>query len=69
MFLIHNVEDLLYLFIAYNLLGIGGSIDCWLVVHYDRETQIIFTNGDGIFFMHQPYTNTTSIPFVSFVWF
>ncbi|XP_015182776.1 PREDICTED: vacuolar protein sorting-associated protein 16 homolog [Polistes dominula] len=46
-----------------NIPRIGGPIDCWLVVHYDRETQIIFSNGEGIFFLHQPYTTTTSIPF------
>ncbi|XP_029166053.1 vacuolar protein sorting-associated protein 16 homolog [Nylanderia fulva] len=36
----------------------GGSIDCWCMVHYDRETQVILSNREGIFVIQQSHQNT-----------
>lgn len=44
----------------------GGSIDCWCLVHCDRETRVILSNRDGIFAIHQSYQNATHIPFVKY---
>ncbi|KAL0113797.1 hypothetical protein PUN28_012729 [Cardiocondyla obscurior] len=37
-----------------------GPIDCWYMVHYDRETQVILSNKEGIFVIHQSHQNTYS---------
>lgn len=36
----------------------GGPIDCWCVIHYDRETEVILSNREGIFVIHQSHQNT-----------
>lgn len=36
----------------------GGPIDCWCMVHYDRETQVILSNREGIFVIQQSHQNT-----------
>ncbi|XP_011644142.1 vacuolar protein sorting-associated protein 16 homolog [Pogonomyrmex barbatus] len=35
-----------------------GQIDCWCMVHCDRETQVILSNREGIFIIHQSYQTT-----------
>ncbi|EZA48287.1 Vacuolar protein sorting-associated protein 16-like protein [Ooceraea biroi] len=35
-----------------------GSIDCWCMVHCDRETQVILSNREGVFVIHQSHQNT-----------
>ncbi|TGZ37732.1 Uncharacterized protein DBV15_02980 [Temnothorax longispinosus] len=35
-------------------------IDCWCMVHCDRETQVILSNREGIFVIHQSHPNTYS---------
>ncbi|XP_011699104.1 PREDICTED: vacuolar protein sorting-associated protein 16 homolog [Wasmannia auropunctata] len=35
-----------------------GPIDCWYMVHCDRETQVILSNREGIFVIHQSHQNT-----------
>lgn len=46
------------------VLGYGGPIDCWCLVHSDRETRVILSNRDGIFIVPQAHQNATHIPFV-----
>ncbi|CAL7934755.1 unnamed protein product [Xylocopa violacea] len=41
----------------------GGPIECWCLVHYDRETCVILSNRDGIFLINQSSQNATHIPF------
>ncbi|XP_076673507.1 vacuolar protein sorting 16 [Andrena cerasifolii] len=41
----------------------GGPIDCWCLVHSDRETRVILSNHDGIFIVQQAHQNATHIPF------
>ncbi|KAH0946208.1 hypothetical protein HN011_010546 [Eciton burchellii] len=36
----------------------GGPIDCWCMLHCDRETQVILSNREGIFVIHQSHQNT-----------
>ncbi|GAB1867828.1 Vacuolar protein sorting-associated protein 16 homolog [Camponotus japonicus] len=36
----------------------GGPIDCWCVIHYDRETEVILSSREGIFVIHQSHQNT-----------
>ncbi|KZC09045.1 PREDICTED: vacuolar protein sorting-associated protein 16 homolog [Dufourea novaeangliae] len=40
-----------------------GAIDCWCLVHFDRETRIFLSNRDGIFIVHQTHQTATHIPF------
>lgn len=44
--------------------GYGGQIECWCLVHCDRETRVILSNRDGIFVIHQSHQTATHIPFV-----
>lgn len=46
-----------------NIPRLGGAIDCWYIVHYDRETQVILSNREGIFMMHQSNQQSSLIPF------
>ncbi|XP_076239321.1 vacuolar protein sorting 16 isoform X2 [Calliopsis andreniformis] len=41
----------------------GGSIDCWCLVHCDRETRVILSNRDGIFVVYQTHQSPTHISF------
>lgn len=41
----------------------GGPIDCWCLVHRDRETRVILSNRDGIFIVYQTHQSATHIPF------
>ncbi|KOX72193.1 Vacuolar protein sorting-associated protein 16 like protein [Melipona quadrifasciata] len=41
----------------------GGQIECWCLVHCDRETRVILSNRDGIFVIHQSHQAATHIPF------
>ncbi|XP_031845297.1 vacuolar protein sorting 16 [Nomia melanderi] len=41
----------------------GGPIDCWCLVHYDRETRVILSNSEGLFVVQQTHQNATYIPF------
>ncbi|OAD57104.1 Vacuolar protein sorting-associated protein 16 like protein [Eufriesea mexicana] len=41
----------------------GGQIECWCLVHLNRETCVILSNKDGIFIIHQSYQTATHIPF------
>ncbi|XP_053980459.1 vacuolar protein sorting-associated protein 16 homolog [Hylaeus anthracinus] len=45
--------------------GYGGPIDCWCLVHSNRETQVILSNKDGIFIVHQAHQSPTHIPFAT----
>ncbi|XP_070168587.1 vacuolar protein sorting-associated protein 16 homolog [Polyergus mexicanus] len=38
----------------------GGPIDCWCMVHCDRETEVILSNREGIFVICQSHQNTFS---------
>lgn len=53
-------------FLSSQLLLLGyGPIDCWYMVHCERETQVILSNREGIFVIHQSHQNTFS--FVSII--
>ncbi|CAK9821167.1 Vacuolar protein sorting-associated protein 16 homolog [Anthophora plagiata] len=41
----------------------GGPIDCWCLIHCDRESRVILSNRDGISVIYQSHQNATHIPF------
>lgn len=55
-----NFHNCIFLELSQLLLVGYGSIDCWYMVHCDRETQVILSNREGIFVIHQSHQNTFS---------